>query len=260
MKLLHWSHILKHYQMIDNLKNKTVLVTGATGGIGKTICNSFAVANAQIILHYNSNKEKAEIIKDNLPGREHKIIQGDLSNTNDIERMFGEIDNLDIVINNAAVVKTHDIDFLSFEEWKKIWDNTINTNLLGPAHIIYFASRKMANNNGGKFINISSRGAFRGEPNAPAYGASKAGLNSLGQSMAKALAKDKIFIYTIAPGFVDTDRVKDLITKEVKAQSPLNRVATPEEVAETALWLASGNNEFLTGCIIDVNGASYLRS
>lgn len=74
------------------------------------------------------------------------------------------------------------------------------------------------------------------------------------------LAKDKIFIYTIAPGFVATDRVKNLITDEVKAQSPLNRVATPEEVAETALWLALGDNEFLTGCIIDVNGASYLRS
>ena len=118
----------------------------------------------------------------------------------------------------------------------------------------------MKDNNGGKIINISSRGAFRGEPSAPAYGASKAGLNSLGQSMAKALAKDKIFVYTIAPGFVDTERVKKHVTDEVKAQSPLNRVATPQEVAETALWLASGKNEFLTGCIIDVNGASYLRS
>jgi NAD(P)-dependent dehydrogenase (short-subunit alcohol dehydrogenase family) len=246
--------------MTNNLTNKTVLITGATGGIGKALCNAFAAANAHIILHYNSNKEEAEDIKNNLPGTQHRVIQGDLSESKNIERMFNNIDSLDIVINNAAVVETHEIDFLSFEKWEKMWDKTIRTNLLGPAHIIYFASRKMMNNKGGKFINISSRGAFRGEPNAPAYGASKAGLNSLGQSMAKALAKDKIFIYTIAPGFVDTKRVKELITDEVKAQSPLNRIAAPEEVAETALWLASGNNEFLTGCIIDVNGASYLRS
>ena len=125
---------------------------------------------------------------------------------------------------------------------------------------MYLASKFMIKNGGGKFINISSRGAFRGEPSAPAYGASKAGLNSLGQSLAKALAKDRIFVYTIAPGFVDTERVKNLIDDEIRAQSPLNRVAKPQEIADTALWLATGDNEFLTGCIIDVNGASYLRS
>ena len=118
----------------------------------------------------------------------------------------------------------------------------------------------MQRNNGGKFINISSRGAFRGEPKAPAYGASKAGLNALGQSMAQALAKDNIFVYTLAPGFVETNRVSDIINDEIKAQSPLNRVAKPEEVARTAVWLASEGNDFLTGSIVDINGASYLRS
>ena len=78
--------------------------------------------------------------------------------------------------------------------------------------------------------------------------------------MAQALAKDNIFVYTIAPGFVETDRVKDMINDDIKAQSPLNRVAKPEEVARTALWLASDGNDFLTGAIVDVNGASYLRS
>ena len=246
--------------MMNDLTNKTVLITGATGGIGKALCYSFASANARVVLHYNSSKARAESIMNSLPNNKHSIFQADLSNPEHIEKMFNEINSVDLVVNNAAVVETHKIDSLAFEEWKNMWNRTISTNLLGPAHIIYFASRKMIQNNGGKIINISSRGAFRGEPNAPAYGASKAGLNSLGQSMAKALAKDKIFVYTIAPGFVDTERVKNLITDEVKAQSPLNRVATPQEVAETALWLASGKNEFLTGCIVDVNGASYLRS
>jgi len=246
--------------MKNDLSNKTVLITGAAGGIGQVLCASFAEANGTIILHYNSNKDKAESLLQSLPGNNHRIIQADLSSSEEIGAMFDAIDEIDIVINNAAVVESHELDSLSYDEWQDMWKRTIDTNLLGSAHIMYLSSNIMKQNKGGKFINISSRGAFRGEPTAPAYGASKAGLNSLGQSMAKALAKDKIYVYTIAPGFVDTERVKNLIDDEVKSQSPLNRVAKPQEIADTALWLAAGDNEFLTGCIIDVNGASYLRS
>tara|TARA_Y100001970_G_scaffold8247_1_gene9581 strand:+ start:860 stop:1600 length:741 start_codon:yes stop_codon:yes gene_type:complete len=246
--------------MKNNLSNKTILITGAAGGIGEALCTSFAEANGTIILHYNSNRDKAESLLQKLPGMHHRAIQCDLSNADQVNTMFSAIDHVDIVINNAAVVENHEIDSLSYQDWQDIWERTIGANLIGPANIMYLASKFMIKNGGGKFINISSRGAFRGEPSAPAYGASKAGLNSLGQSLAKALAKDRIFVYTIAPGFVDTERVKNLIDDEVRAQSPLNRVAKPQEIADTALWLATGDNEFLTGCIIDVNGASYLRS
>ena len=246
--------------MKNNLSNKTILITGAAGGIGEALCTSFAEANGAIILHYNSNRDKAESLLQKLPGMHHRAIQCDLSNADQVNTMFSAIDHVDIVINNAAVVENHEIDSLSYQDWQDIWERTIGANLIGPANIMYLASKFMIKNGGGKFINISSRGAFRGEPSAPAYGASKAGLNSLGQSLAKALAKDRVFVYTIAPGFVDTERVKKLIDDEVRAQSPLNRVAKPQEIADTALWLATGDNEFLTGCIIDVNGASYLRS
>ena len=246
--------------MKNNLSNKTILITGAAGGIGEALCTSFAEANGTIILHYNSNRDKAESLLQKLPGMHHGSIQCDLSNADQVNTMFSAIDHVDIVINNAAVVENHEIDSLSYQDWQDIWERTIGANLIGPANIMYLASKFMIKNGGGKFINISSRGAFRGEPSAPAYGASKAGLNSLGQSLAKALAKDRVFVYTIAPGFVDTERVKNLIDDEVRAQSPLNRVAKPQEIADTALWLAAGDNEFLTGCIIDVNGASYLRS
>ena len=246
--------------MKNNLSNKTILITGAAGGIGEALCTSFAEANGTIILHYNSNRDKAESLLQKLPGMHHRAIQCDLSNADQVNTMFSAIDHVDIVINNAAVVENHEIDSLSYQDWQDIWERTIGANLIGPANIMYLASKFMIKNGGGKFINISSRGAFRGEPSAPAYGASKAGLNSLGQSLAKALAKDRVFVYTIAPGFVDTERVKNLIDDEVRAQSPLNRVAKPQEIADTALWLATGDNESLTGCIIDVNGASYLRS
>jgi 3-oxoacyl-[acyl-carrier protein] reductase len=117
---------------------------------------------------------------------------------------------------------------------------------------------------GGRIVNISSRGAFRGEPIKPAYGASKAGLNSLSQSLAVALAPHNIFVGAVAPGFVNTELTADRLNgaegDEIRRQSPFNRVAEPEEVAHAVLFLASAGAEFSTGTIIDVNGASYLRS
>jgi 3-oxoacyl-[acyl-carrier protein] reductase len=122
----------------------------------------------------------------------------------------------------------------------------------------------MIEQGGGKIVNISSRAAFRGEPTAPAYGASKAALNAMSQSLAQALAPHNVFVYVVAPGFVDTERVAWKVHggdgEAIRRQSPLNRVATPDEVARTVLFLASEGTDFLTGGIVDVNGASYLRS
>lgn len=246
--------------MTIDFTGKTILVTGASGGIGRAIAQAFAKANGNVIIHYNSNKSGAEDTLKSLSGNGHAIIQSNLSIPEAVKSMVNSIRALDVVVNNAAVVEQFDFDALDYNQWQDVWDRTISANLLGPAYLMFCAAKAMQKNGGGKFVNISSRGAFRGEPKAPAYGASKAGLNALGQSMAQALAKDNIFVYTIAPGFVETDRVKDMINDDIKAQSPLNRVAKPEEVARTALWLASDGNDFLTGAIVDVNGASYLRS
>ena len=116
---------------------------------------------------------------------------------------------------------------------------------------------------GGRIVNITSRGAYRGEPIKPAYGASKAGLTSLSQSLAVALAPHKIFVGAVAPGFVNTELTADRLASaegaEIKAQSGFNRVAEPKEVAHAVLFLASEGAEFSTGTVIDVNGASYLR-
>ncbi len=246
--------------MTIDFTGKTILVTGASGGIGRAIAQAFAKANGNVIIHYNSNKSGAEDTLKSLSGNGHAIIQSDLSIPRAVKSMVNSIGTLDVVVNNAAVVEQFEFDALDYNQWQDVWDRTISANLLGPAYLMFCAAKAMQKNGGGKFVNISSRGAFRGEPKAPAYGASKAGLNALGQSMAQALAKDNIFVYTIAPGFVETDRVKDMVNDDIKAQSPLNRVAKPEEVARTALWLASDGNDFLTGAIVDVNGASYLRS
>jgi 3-oxoacyl-[acyl-carrier protein] reductase len=116
----------------------------------------------------------------------------------------------------------------------------------------------------GRIVNISSRGAFRGEPDHPAYGASKAGLNSLGQSMAQALGPHGIYVTTVAPGFVETEMAAPFLDSAagdaIRAQSPLNRAATPQEIARVVVFLATPGAESTTGAIVDVNGASYLRT
>ena len=117
---------------------------------------------------------------------------------------------------------------------------------------------------GDPIVNVSSRGAFRGEPRSPAYGASKAGLNALGQSLAQALAPHHISVATVAPGFVETDMAAAFLEgpngDAIRAQSPWGRVARPEEVAAAVLYLASPEAEFVSGAILDLNGASYLRT
>ncbi len=253
---------------IMNFKDKVVLITGAAQGIGRATARQFAEHGARVIIHYNSNREQAEKTRASLKGGSHAIIQADITNADqarglveDVVRDFGRLDAL---VNNAATFKLHPIAAVSYDEWREAWQDTINTNLIGTANLMFCAAQQMIRQRAGKIINVSSRGAFRGEPDAPAYGASKAGLNAMSQSLAQALAPHNVFVYVVAPGFVDTERVAWKVHgpdgEAIINQSPLKRVARPDEVARTVLFLASEGTDFLTGCIVDINGASYLRS
>ncbi len=250
------------------MKDKIVLITGASGGIGSVTAAQFAEKGATLILHYNSNRAKAEELQSKINGNDHIIVGGDLRNSESalqlVKSAIDKFGKIDILINNAGLYAEHPIDKTDFTAWQENWRKIVETNLIGPANLTYLVANEMIKTGGGKIINISSRGAFRGEPTAPAYGASKAGLNAMGQSLAKALAPHEIFIYTIAPGFVETAMARPHLTgekkKEIMNQSPLGRVAKPEEIANAAVFLASERTDFLTGGIIDVNGASYLRS
>ena len=139
----------------------------------------------------------------------------------------------------------------------------INTNLIGAANVCYWATQLMIPQGGGRIINVSSRGAYRGEPEFPAYGASKAGMNAMSQSLAKRLGRHNISVYAIAPGFVATDMAQAALEgpegDHIKNQSPMGRVALPEEVAYAILFYASEKAAFMTGGVLDVNGASYFR-
>lgn len=248
--------------------DKIVLITGSSRGIGRACAQSFAGAGAKVVVHYNKNLREAESVLDSLPGKEHFLFQSDLSEPEDVkwfaEKVFDHYGRVDVLVNNAGVFEEYDILSLSWEEWQQSWEKTIRTNLTGAANLSFLIAKKMKDLGGCRMINISSRGAFRGEPDAPAYGASKAGMNSFGQSFAKAFARHNIFVFTVAPGYVATDMahgaMKGNRAEEIRNQSPLKRIADPDEIARTVLFLASPGNDYLTGCIVDANGASYLRS
>ncbi len=247
-----------------NFQNKTVLITGASRGIGQATAMAFAEAGAQVAVHYHRATERAEQVRESLVGTGHLIVQADIADPNEVERMVTEViaefGKIDVLVNNVGVNQPHPLDNSSYDHWQAAWQQVIQTNLIGTANVSYCVARHMIACRAGRIINVSSRGAFRGEPVSPAYGASKAGMNALSQSLAQHLAPHNIFVTAVAPGYVETERVQPTLNRSnIRQQSPLGRVAMPEEVAYTILFLASEGAAFLTGGIVDINGASYLR-
>jgi NAD(P)-dependent dehydrogenase (short-subunit alcohol dehydrogenase family) len=153
---------------------------------------------------------------------------------------------------------------VTYEQWQAAWRRTVEVNLLGTANVTFCALPFLRRSDAGRIVNVSSRGAFRGEPEQPAYGASKAGLNALGQSLAVALGADG-HRGVDGRARVHRDRHGQPVAEEAArcgdpAQSPFDRVARPDEVAAAVLYLASAEAEWASGAILDLNGASYLRT
>jgi 3-oxoacyl-[acyl-carrier protein] reductase len=242
------------------------LVTGASRGIGRAIAEAFADAGDRVAVHYRESSGAAAEVVAGLPGAGHAVVQADMADPEAVRHMVDAardaLGGLDVLVNNAGVFTPHPITETSYEQWQEGWRQTLGVNLVGTANASWCAVQHMTR--GGRIVNVSSRGAFRGEPGQPAYGASKAGLNALGQSLALALAPHGIAVTTVAPGFVETDMAARHLDgasgDAIRAQSPFHRVATPEEIAAAVLYLASPEAEFASGAILDVNGASYLRS
>lgn len=243
---------------------RNVLVTGASRGIGRAIATAFADNGDRVIVHYGNRREEAEHTLTHLPGEGHSLLGADLADpeaTADlIARAVPATGHLDVLVNNAAVNLPHPITETSYAEWQELWRRTMDVNVFGAANISYLAARHMIDRGTkGRIVNVGSRGAYRGEPDHPAYGASKAALHSLGQSLAVALAPYGIGVASVAPGFVETERVAHRLTDAVRADSPFGRVASPEEIAAAVLHLASPHALWSSGSVLDVNGASHLR-
>ncbi|MGC9367537.1 MAG: SDR family NAD(P)-dependent oxidoreductase [bacterium] len=250
------------------MKSKKVLVTGGSRGIGKAIAVEFARCDFKVALHYKNPQTPVDHLVETLPGKGHISVRGDLEDPQQVEQIteevFDKFNYVDVLINNAGIYDQYDLTELTYQQWLDKWERYINVNLLGPVNLSFLIARKMIEQKiKGKIINITSRGAYRGEPTSPAYGATKAGLNSFSQSLAQALAKYDIYVYGVAPGFVRTDMTEEILSspqgKSIISQSPLNRVARPEEIAKMVLFLSSDSADYATGAIMDINGASYLH-
>jgi len=246
-------------------ESRTALVTGASRGIGAAVARALAAEGYRVAVHYGRSGGAAADVHAELDGEGHLLVSADLRDPDQVRVMVDEaaaaLGGIDVLVNNAGVFFAHPIDEASYEEWQEAWRHTLEVNLVGPANVTWCAVRHMGA--GGRIINVGSRGAFRGEPQSPAYGASKAAIASFGQSLAKYLGSRGIAVTTVAPGFVATDMATEAMAGEGgaarRAESPFGRIAEPEEVAAAVVYLASPAAEWASGGIVDLNGASYLR-
>jgi 3-oxoacyl-[acyl-carrier protein] reductase len=247
------------------VSQKAVLVTGGSRGIGAAIARAFAERGDRVAVHYRGGAAEAEAVRDALPGGGHVTVHADLADADAVRRMVDAaaagLGGLDVLVNNAGIFVDHPVLGTSYEEWQAAWRATLDVNLTGAANATWCAVRHMTA--GGHVVNVGSRGAYRGEPAHPAYGASKAGLHAFGQSLAIALAPHGITVASVAPGFVATDMTSALLATPagdvIRAQSPFNRVAAPEEIAAAVVYLASPEATWASGAVLDLNGASHLR-
>jgi 3-oxoacyl-[acyl-carrier protein] reductase len=249
----------------------SILVTGASRGIGAAIARDLAARGHRIAVHAGRDAEAAIAVRDSLPGPVHAVVTGDVASPEAcrgiVDGAVRELGGVDVLVNNAGIFEAHPLASTSFEDWQQAWRRTTEVNLLGPANLAWLVARHLLDRAegpaGGRLISVGSRGAYRGEPETPAYGASKAGLHAMTQSLAVALAPHGILAAAVAPGFVETDMGRPVLAgpggDDVRAQSPFGRVATPEDVAQAVAWLATDAPLWVSGTVVDVNGASYLR-
>jgi 3-oxoacyl-[acyl-carrier protein] reductase len=270
--------------------SRAVLITGGSRGIGAAIARAFAARGDRVAVHCGSDVAAAQAVRDSLPGQGHVVVKADLADAAGVQAMVDEaadrLGGLDVLVNNAGIYVDHPVLGTSYAEWQAAWQATLGVNLVGAANATWCAVRHMTAadpgpgpaqaggtsdgagrpenpRRGGRIVNVGSRGAYRGEPTHPAYGAAKAGLHAFGQSLAVALAPHGITVASVAPGYVQTDMTaEELATPAgdvIRAQSPFNRVATPEEIAAAVVYLASPEATWSSGAVLDLNGASYLR-
>jgi 3-oxoacyl-[acyl-carrier protein] reductase len=254
--------------MTDQQARKVALVTGAATGIGRACAEALAAKGFIIAANYRSREQEARTMLAALPGQGHQLFKADVADPAQAQAMVTEISDklgrIDVLVNAAGQYTPQDIHSNDFAAWQQGWQHCLALNLQAPVNLAFLVAKPMTEAGAGRIINITSRGAFRGEPAAPAYGAAKSALNSATQSLALGLGQHGICVYAVAPGWTETPAASPRIESQgwdgVAAQSPLGRVGRPDEIGSIVAFLASDNTEYLTGAIIDANGASYLRN
>lgn len=250
-----------------NYNQKVVLVTGGSRGIGAAIVKLFLENNYKVIIHYNSNEDKAREIASRFPSERYLLLQGDFTIDNHPHMLWEKAlkwkGRIDVLINNAAIM----LDLTQAKDLKGIqyiWDTTYKVNVRAVGDLCSFAIQHFKDKQGGIIINMASRASFRGDvPDFINYAASKGAIISLTRTIARGYAQNNILAYAIAPGLVETEMAEEFINKvgrdKLLRDIPLNELVPPEEVANITLLLASGKVRHSTGATFDINGASYVR-
>ncbi|MEM6344721.1 MAG: SDR family oxidoreductase [Bacteroidota bacterium] len=249
-----------------SLKDKIILLTGASQGIGAAIALQLGNAGATLALHYGRSRREIEKIRAQIGGNS-KNFQADLQDPEEVvrlaERVIEHYGRVDILINNAGVAIAEE-DKMSELAWLAAWQKTLQVNLVAAASLCRSLIPQMSARGGGRIIHIASRAAFRGDtPEYMAYAASKGGMVALSRSIARGYGKQGIKSFVVAPGFTRTAMAQQFIDEygEDYAVSDLalNNLTEPEDIAPTVLFLASGHMDHATGCSIDINAGSYVH-
>ena len=243
------------------LRDRRVLITGASKGIGAAIVRAVHRDGGRVALHFNSDEAAAGELAEQLGSRVH-LVRGDLSVPQSAERVWTEaadaMGGIDTLVNNAGAWIASPLE--EEQEWTDGWAANLQLNLLAAADLCRRALLSFPDQGGGAIINITSRSAHRGDDaDHLAYGAAKAGLLSLTKGIARGHGHLGVLAYAIAPGWVDTGLAAGAVSDEVLAGLPLREVTPPQDVAELVAFLASGRARHLTGSTIDVTGADYVR-
>lgn len=246
-------------QLQFNFNDQTVIVTGGTRGIGKSLTQTFLKAGATVVATYRSNDEKAQQFMAENQEYESKLIlkKFDVANESDVKTFWQDVaahhDNISVLVNNSGIRRDSMLASMETEDW----DNVLDTNLKGTflmsrEAVLYFMKKRY-----GRIVNMSSVGGEIGLPGQSNYAASKAAQVAISKSLSKEVAKRNITVNNVLPGFIETELIADLPedqVKEYKKQVPLRRFGTTEEVANTVLFLASREASYITGASIEVSG------
>jgi NAD(P)-dependent dehydrogenase (short-subunit alcohol dehydrogenase family) len=253
-----------------DLTGKTILVTGASKGIGAAIAAMLAGRGAHVIAHYGSDRAGAEAALADAPPERVKLIQANFGDPVAVESLWAEAEawrgRVEVLVNNAAVMRFGASMEASDDLWDAVWDEAIRVNLLAPARLTRAAVRHFLATSGGTLITLSSWVVHRGAsmPDGLAYAATKSGITAFTKTIARAYARQGVLAYCVAPGVVRTRMSEDSAAvlggeAAVTAGLTMGEWVPPTDIAEVVAFLAEGRARHLTGATIDVNGASYVR-
>ena len=242
-----------------DLKNKKVLITGASGGIGKSLSQKFVDCECSVIFT-SSNKEKLKDLKHHF-GEKHSYYFMDLSDSNslifNVQKISEENKDIDILINNAGITKDNLILRMRADQWYDVMNVNLNSNF----HIIKAILPNMVKNKNGKIIGITSVVASTGNPGQANYTASKSGMISMYKTLALEVAQRNININLISPGFIEssmTNKLNELQKNNIMERIPMKKFGSPDDIANLALFLSSGYSSYITGQTFHVNGGMLM--